>query len=67
MPSLDEAANMVLWRERDSIKNSITLLALEHFSNKEIEKTGRKARKYVMWKVMVNSQNINFAKQGINK
>ena len=38
MPSLDEAANMVLWRERDSIKNSITLLALEHFSNKEIER-----------------------------
>lgn len=38
MPSLDEAANMVLWREQDSIKNSITLLALEHFSNKEIHK-----------------------------
>ena len=38
MPSLDEAANMILWRERDSIKNSITLLALEHFSDKEIER-----------------------------
>ena len=38
MPSLDEAANMMLWRERDSIKNSITLLTLEHFSNKEIER-----------------------------
>lgn len=38
MPSLDEAANMILWRERDSIKNSITLLSLEHFSNKEIHK-----------------------------
>ena len=38
MPSLDEAANMILWREQDSIKNSITLLALEHFSNKEIHK-----------------------------
>lgn len=37
IPSLDEAANMILWRERDSIKNSITLLALEHFSDKEIE------------------------------
>ena len=38
MPSCDEVANMVLWRERDSIKNSITLLALEHFSTKELNK-----------------------------
>ena len=38
MPSLDETANMILWRERDSIKNSITLLALEHFSTKQIER-----------------------------
>ena len=38
MPNLEEAANMILWRERDSIKNSITLLALEHFSNTQIHK-----------------------------
>lgn len=38
MPSLDECTNMILWRERDSIKNSITLLALEHFSNNDIYK-----------------------------
>ena len=38
MPSLDECANMILWRERDSIKNSITLLSLEHFSNAAIHK-----------------------------
>ena len=38
MPNLDECANMILWRERDSIKNSITLLALEHFSNNAIYK-----------------------------
>ena len=38
MPSLDECANMILWRERDSVKNSITLLALEHFSTKQIDK-----------------------------
>ena len=36
LPSLSEAANMILWREKDSIKNSITLLALEHFSDKRI-------------------------------
>lgn len=38
LPSLTEAANMFLWREKDSIKNSITLLALESFSNNEIHK-----------------------------
>lgn len=38
MPSLEECANMLMWREQDSIKNSITLLALEHFSNKQIHK-----------------------------
>ena len=38
MPDLSECANMILWRSRDSVKNSITLLALEHFSNKEIHK-----------------------------
>ena len=38
LPNLEEAANMVMWRSMDSVKNSITLLALEHFSNKEIHK-----------------------------
>lgn len=38
LPNLAEAANMLQWREQDSIKNSITLLALEHFSNKDIFK-----------------------------
>ena len=37
LPTLDEAANMVMWRSMDSVKNSITLLALEHFSNKQIQ------------------------------
>lgn len=36
LPSLEEAANMVMWRSMDSVKNSITLLALEHFSNRQI-------------------------------
>jgi tRNA(His) 5'-end guanylyltransferase len=36
--SLEEIPNMLLWRERDCIKNAITLVALEHFSNKQIHK-----------------------------
>lgn len=38
MPSLEECVNMLLWRERDCLKNAITLVALEHFSNKQIYK-----------------------------
>ena len=38
LPSLDECVNMLLWRERDCLKNAITLESLEHFSNKQIHK-----------------------------
>lgn len=38
LPNLSEAANMFCWREQDSKKNSITLLALEHFSTKQLDK-----------------------------
>lgn len=34
---ISECANMILWRQRDCIKNSITLAALEEFTTKEIE------------------------------
>lgn len=33
---IEECANMVLWRSQDSAKNSITQLALAHFSDKQI-------------------------------
>ena len=36
--SLEECANMILWRQRDCVKNSITLAALELFSPKELER-----------------------------
>lgn len=38
LPSLDECVNMLLFRERDCLKNAITLESLEHFSNKQIHK-----------------------------
>lgn len=42
LPNINEMANMILWREKDSIKNSITLLALEHFSNDDLHKKNSK-------------------------
>jgi tRNA(His) guanylyltransferase len=42
VPSLDEAANTLLWREMDASKNSISMAAREHFSPKEMHgKSGR--------------------------
>lgn len=38
LPSLTECFNMLMWRENDSIKNSISLLALEYYSNRELHK-----------------------------
>lgn len=35
---LEEIPNMLLFRERDCLKNAITLESLEHFSNKQIHK-----------------------------
>lgn len=33
---IEECANMIVWRSQDSAKNSITQLALAHFSDKQI-------------------------------
>ena len=38
MPTLAEAANMILWRELDCLKNSVTMAALDEFSDKQIHK-----------------------------
>ena len=35
---LEEIPNMLLFRERDCLKNAITIVVLEHFSNKQIHK-----------------------------
>lgn len=37
VPSKDEAANALLWRERDATKNSIAMLAQSRFSHKELQ------------------------------
>lgn len=38
VPTLRDAGRMLLWRERDAIKNSITMLASAHFSHKQLHK-----------------------------
>lgn len=36
VPTLEEAANYILWRELDATKNSITMAASEYYSNKQL-------------------------------
>lgn len=57
LPSLDECVNMLLWRERDCLKNAITLVALEHFSNKQIHKKNSEEKIE-----MLKSVGIDFSK-----
>lgn len=40
VPSLDEAVNCLLWRLRDAERNSIQMLAQQHFSPKQMHKKG---------------------------
>ena len=38
LPNMQELANMFMFRERDCIKNSITMVALDKFSTKQLDK-----------------------------
>ena len=42
MPDQTEAANMLLWREIDARKNSVSMLARHHFSHRELHKKSSK-------------------------
>ena len=37
LPTLDELANMFLWRQQDCVKNSITMVALSKFSHNQLQ------------------------------
>lgn len=37
LPSKEEAANMLLWRERDAQKNAVSMAAQHHFSHKTLQ------------------------------
>lgn len=56
VPNEAEAANAILWREKDAIKNSISMLAQHHFSHNELQnknsdlmKDMLKTQKNVKW------------------
>lgn len=55
VPSVEEAANVFLWREWDATKNSISMAAHHHFSHSELhKKSGRE------------QQDMLFTQKGVN-
>lgn len=42
VPNLVEACNVLLWREKDAIRNSVSMLAHEHFSKKQLFKKSKR-------------------------
>lgn len=44
LESLDEVKAYLLWRQEDAIKNAITLVALKHYSHKQIHKKNSKEK-----------------------
>lgn len=55
---LEEIPNMFLFRERDCLKNAITLVALEHFSNKQIHKKNSDEK----IEMLLKEAGVDFAK-----
>lgn len=48
VPTLAEAANTILWRENDAIRNSISSLAMENFSANQLAKVPTQKRKQML-------------------
>lgn len=49
LPDMVEAANMIFWRTADSAKNSITLLTLQHFSDRDIHGKNSQDKLDMLW------------------
>ena len=48
LPSLSEVTNYLLWRQRDAIKNSVSMMASAHFSHRELHKKTTEERKAML-------------------
>jgi len=54
VPNQTEACNVLLWREWDATKNSLTMAASEHFSHKDLMNKNSKAKHDMLHSVGVN-------------
>ena len=67
VPTLEEAANCILWRELDATKNSISMAAQAYFSHKELQgKHGADMQEMLFKKKKINWNNYPpFFKRGV--
>lgn len=64
-PSLDEAANYFLWRERDAVKNSIAMAAQTVYSHKELHKKNGSDMQEMLFQKGINWNDYpDFFKRG---
>jgi tRNA(His) 5'-end guanylyltransferase len=54
VPNLVEGANVFLWREQDATKNSISMAARAHFSQKSLMKKNSAEMQEMLWQKGVN-------------
>ncbi len=65
VPTLEEAANTILWRENDALKNAISMAARCYYSHKELEnKTGNEMQELLFSKDINFNDYPNFFKRG---
>lgn len=65
LPTLEEAANVFLWREFDATKNSVQMAAQEHYSHKELMHKHNGDMQEMLFQKGVNWNNYpDFFKRG---
>ena len=65
VPNVDEAANVFLWRELDATKNSVSMAAREHYSDKQLFGQGRADQQEMLFQKGVNWNDYpDFFKRG---
>lgn len=65
VPNLDVVTEQFIWREADATRNSLTMAAHAHFSNKELHKVGFKGKHDLLHSVGINWNDYpTFFKRG---
>lgn len=65
VPTLEEAANVFLWREWDATKNSISMAAGEYYSHKELMHKSSPEKQEMLWAKGINWNDYpDFFKRG---
>ena len=65
VPTLDEAANCILWRELDATKNSISMAAQAYYSHKELHGKNGSEKQEMLFKKGINWDKYpSFFKRG---